>query len=289
MSSYSNYNGYYSNKKTRPKLNIPYSPIYPTTKYRDKKPELKDFGLEKINLKELEQLYNNFKKEKENIESQLFLLVLGSFFVVPLSAIIDEHLPIITLIGCIVCGLILNSKKNNMKFEFQKEYDNYFKYKEALNDYDFWQKRKVESFWFGLNGREFEKEVCKIFNLLGYKAYLCKQGGDGGVDIDLYEQNGNHFIVQCKAHKSKIAPSVARDLCGTMTSKKAKGAYLVTLLGGTENTIEFCRENNIIIWDIKDLMRLTNKYGILSNDKNIEANGKIKSLKQTEEKNTKKI
>lgn len=286
MSNYSNYNGYYSKRRSRPKLNISYSPIYPTTKYRDKKPELKDFGLEKIDLNELEQLYNNFKKEKEKIESQLLLLFFGSFIFVPSTSLIDKNLSIYALIGCIILGIALNSKKNNMKFEFQKEYDNYSKYKDACNNYKFWQDRKVESFWFGLSGRGFETEVCKIFNSMGYKAYLCKQGGDGGVDIDLYDKNGEHCIVQCKAHKAKISPGVARDLYGTMTALKVNRGYLVTLLGGTEGTIDFCRKNGISLLDINDLIKYTkNQSNIIFT---MNANDK-KPLSKVLNTNNKKI
>lgn len=254
MSNYSNYNGYYSNRKPRIKLDIPYSPEYPSTRYRVNKPELKDFGLQSINIDALLEEYDRFSKERDKLESYMYVLIFCGIFVVPI--LFGYNLQILGVLY-IVIVICLNIYKNKKTFEYQKEYDQYLKYSNALEEYNFWQKRKVESFWFGLNGREFEKEVCKIFNSLGYKAYLCKQGGDGGVDIDLYSTDRKYSIVQCKAHKKKIAPSVARDLYGTMTSKKASKAYLVTLLGGTEGTIDFCKKNNIILWDINDLIRYT--------------------------------
>lgn len=256
MSNYSNYN-YYSNKNKVSNIRIPYSPKFPSTKYRNKKPQLKDFNLENVDLKKLQNQHNQFEEKKQKLESYIVLLVIVGFFVVPIAGVNGDGLFFLVLIVFIIIGTVINSKKNEMKFEYQKEYDNYIEYQNAMQNYEFWQNRKEESFWFGLSGREFEKEVCKIFNSIGYKAYLCKQGGDGGVDIDLYDINGEHSIVQCKAHNKKISPGVARDLYGTMVSKKVKKGYLVTLVGGTEGTIDFCRKNSIIIWDVYDLVRRT--------------------------------
>ena len=113
-------------------------------------------------------------------------------------------------------------------------------------------------YWFSLDGREFEIEVANVFCRLGYETRICKQGGDRGIDIELWKNNKKE-IVQCKAHKNKVAPTVARDLYGTMKANGIEKAYLVTLNGGTSGTVEFCLLHNIEIWDIRDIIKHQDK------------------------------
>jgi restriction system protein len=105
-----------------------------------------------------------------------------------------------------------------------------------------------------MSGRNFEISVAKLFKRAGFEVEICKQGGDGGVDL-LLKKDGDISCVQCKAHNNKISPSVARDLLGTMLSLQAIQGYLVTFFGGTQGTIDFCKKNNLILWDIEDILK----------------------------------
>lgn len=229
----------------------------PPTTYKDNKPHLKDFELHNIDIDKLCELYKVFKKEEDKesmyekmvnfyIGFGLFAFIILGFFYPSLALLLIVGFPIITYIAY--------KKRRIYKFEYEKEYKKYQEYISASKDFEWWQTRKKRDFWTSLSGRQFEVEICKLFNKNGYEAKLCTQGGDGGIDIDLYK-DGIHSVVQCKAHNSKIFPSVARDLFGTMTSKNVKQGYLVTLYGGTAGTIKFCEENNILLWDLSIILK----------------------------------
>ena len=94
-------------------------------------------------------------------------------------------------------------------------YAKYLRYKNAKKAYLYWSLTCTLDYWMSLDGHQFEDEVASVFRRNGYKATVSKQGGDGGIDIIL-EKDGVKTAVQCKAHKSLIGPSVARDLLGTM-------------------------------------------------------------------------
>ena len=263
---------YYNNSINRI-LNGTTNTYNPPKTYKNKKPTKEEFRVENLDFTFIEKEYKGYIKKTDMIDTILGIgwFALGGIPCGYISASSTSHfgddsfIPIIIffllyflgfyLIGFLAKGLqlFLVGKKN----KYKTDYENIEKYKNACREYEWWQERKAKEFWFKLDGREFENEIAKIFRRNGYKATVCKQGGDEGIDIEL-EKNNEREIVQCKAHKSKISPSVARDLCGTMLNSNVKHAYLVTLHGGTSGTIDFCRKNNITIWDIDDIMKYNN-------------------------------
>jgi len=141
------------------------------------------------------------------------------------------------------------------------------KYKQAVRDNVLFEqlleeerKDKIErskrEFWFSLNGFEFENQMAKLFRKNGYKADVTKRTGDGGIDINLYDENGFRTIVQCKAHKKAIGPHEARAIYGLMSSENAPKAILISLGGFTQGVRDFVKEKNIILMDIEDVMEL---------------------------------
>lgn len=136
-----------------------------------------------------------------------------------------------------------------------KKYVNYYKYKKAYSEYLYSKRLNEKNYWLSLSGRSFEIELANLFSSKGFVVSITKQGGDGGIDLVLRNKDNNYVIgVQCKAHNSKISPHVARDLLGTINSFKFNKGYLITLEGGTLGTIEFCKKNNITIWDVNDIV-----------------------------------
>ena len=253
---------YYKNYRKRSHYGTSgtYSP--PKT-YKNRKPTLEEFEIDNINIEEIETDRSKFKKKNDRGGIYLYLwFMFGIMVPILLMSLIgydiDKESPIISTIICLgIYGLgfyIIDKLTIDKKYPKEELYNKIQNYKNACKEYEWWQKRKVKDFWTKLDGREFEKEIANIFRRIGYKATVCKQGGDEGIDIEL-EKNNEKEIVQCKAHKSKISPSVARDLCGTMINANVKHAYLVTLHGGTTGTIDFCRKNNITIWDVDDIIK----------------------------------
>jgi len=125
-------------------------------------------------------------------------------------------------------------------------------FKHATDKYEKWWIRTQVSFWDSLTGRQFEREVANLLSRSGYSAQLTPASDDKGVDIIL----GNGTIVQCKAHKKRIGPAVAREVYGTLRDHKPRTAILVSKSGFTRGVIEFARGKPIHLWDVKALIEM---------------------------------
>lgn len=255
-----------------------------------KKPKLEDFSLTQDQYSILEEeleIYNaeiDFKKDKLKsffskcisfiISSSLIIYgvliiiaLLASFidssfnvtkydkipyfvlFLFRLTFVIIVVMFLIKLIGIEYLIIKLLSIKKNSK------YSNLHMYNKMLSEYKITIRLIDEKYWRNLSGRMFEIELANLFKSKGFDVNISKQGGDGGLDLILRNKDRSYIIgVQCKAHRSKISPHVARDLLGTIKSFKFDKGYLITLEGGTIGTIEFCKRNDIIIWDVNDII-----------------------------------
>lgn len=252
---------YYSSRQINKMVKDAIDNYCPPSTYKNKMPTEEEFGVQDIDIDQIEKERNIFMKKKEKYET----LMGASFIFGCLPALIVSSLVGLLFelsdnaymwlfsaswLFLIVFFGIMSSKK----YPNEKTYEKAKKYTQARSQYYWWQERKKKDFWIKLDGRKFEIEIARIFKKLGYKTKICKQGGDEGVDLEI-EKEGVLEIVQCKAHKAKVSPSVARDLLGTMLNKKVNHSYLVTLNGGTTGTIDFCKKNNITLWDIDDIIR----------------------------------
>ena len=119
------------------------------------------------------------------------------------------------------------------------------------------------SFWRTLDGHAFEREVAFLLRKKGWKAWKTKGSNDGGIDINAEDTEGKQVIIQCKAHCKKASPGVVRELFGVFQSLKipvGKGyAILITLEGASLASSRFASENDIYIWSVGDLVRMS-KY-----------------------------
>ena len=237
----------------------------PPSTYKNMKPTKEEFGVQDFDIENIVKERKSFMEKKGKYENLIAAsAIFGCLPAMLISALFNFifHLSnntymwvfFISWVFLIIFFIVMS----NIKYPNESEYKKIEEYTRAVGEYSWWQKRKKKDFWYSLNGRSFEIEISKIFKKNGYNTRICKQGGDEGVDLEI-EKNGVVEIIQCKAHKSKISPSVARDLLGTMLNKKVNHAYLITLNGGTAGTIDFCRKNNITIWDIDDIIKNNDK------------------------------
>ena len=135
-------------------------------------------------------------------------------------------------------------------------YDTAFnEYKEELDKYNLAIQKKKQDYWYKLDGWEFEKEFAKLLDKNGYDTMNTRGSGDEGVDI--YAQKNNvSYIVQCKAHKNPVGPSVIRDLYGTLVGSKCDVGILVNLGGFTQGVFDFVEGKPILLLDISDVVNL---------------------------------
>ena len=114
---------------------------------------------------------------------------------------------------------------------------------------------KSESYIKQMNGYEFENWFAKVLKWNGYKTEVTPKSGDGGVDIVMYESTGKRLI-QCKRMKKKAGVKALRELRGVMAYQRVASGGFVCTGGFTKKAIEFCKTENITLWDMTGIMRL---------------------------------
>ena len=118
----------------------------------------------------------------------------------------------------------------------------------------YWQE---ESWWWSLDGWQFEQEVAKVFITQGYKANVTKGSGDGGVDIIL--KNGDYTaIVQCKHYQNPVPPEPIRALWGCKDDFGADEVILVASSGITEGGASFIQNKpNFKVLNLSDIIEMS--------------------------------
>lgn len=101
-----------------------------------------------------------------------------------------------------------------------------------------------------ISWREFEMLVGQFFREKGYKVTETTEGADGGVDLNLTDNDFKTYLVQCKHWKSsKVPVNVVRELYGVMMAQQAAGAFVVTSGQFTDDAQAFADGKNIQLID----------------------------------------
>ena len=112
------------------------------------------------------------------------------------------------------------------------------------------------SWWWNLDGWEFEEETAKVFRLNGYKAEVTKKTGDGGADIILYK-DGIKIAAQCKHYRNPVSVKVARELNGIKDDLRADKLLLIASSGVTKSCTEFLSNKPYFkVMDLEDIIRI---------------------------------
>lgn len=135
------------------------------------------------------------------------------------------------------------------------------RYRKAVNEFRAWWTRTQREFWCSLSGTQFEAELAALFQRAGFRAELTRSSGDEGVDIWLHCDGGKK-IVQCKAHRTPVGPSVARELYGTLQHFGAAGAILASTSGFTKGVVEYARNKPIELLGLAQIIALQEKHGL---------------------------
>jgi len=110
------------------------------------------------------------------------------------------------------------------------------------------EKHKTLEEWKKLDGREFEKIVAAIFERLGYKTKIRR---DGGIDI-VAQKDGKRFFIQCK-NMDKVIPDDVRAFWGSIVDQIKRGGgekgFFVTTGSFTKESWEFIKDKPIELID----------------------------------------
>lgn len=106
---------------------------------------------------------------------------------------------------------------------------------------------------------EFEQVVERLYRSMGHKVTHVGKQGDHGVDLIVYQKNGEKWVVQCKQWKGPVGEPVVRDVYGAMHHEEAQGAAVVTTGSFSSKAIEWAQGKPIYLYDGERLGELLMK------------------------------
>ncbi len=218
------------------------------------KPKLQDYGLSDEILKQNEINKNNEETNRKYLLNILLIFITSLIFYncddIRLS-IFFSFFPFCIYIGLKDVLCISNTT------EIDKKFNNY---KEDMNSFEYWTvlypKKKVSSYWYSLNGYEFEKSLSEVYKANGYKTCVTSKSGDGGVDIVVWNKDTTKIYIQCKAFKGKAGVAIVRELYGVMVNDKVEQGIVACLGGFTSGAQEFAKNKNISLIDVNDIIKM---------------------------------
>ena len=155
--------------------------------------------------------------------------------------------------SCLICIIVFCVYWNHL---FNNSYARQFSPNQLKRNSGYWTE---QSWWWTLDGWQFEQEVAKIFILNGYKATVTKGSGDGGVDI-VVEKEGYRGIIQCKHYRNPVPPEPIRALWGCKDDFGADEVILVASSGITQSGADFVSNKpNFVVLNLDDVINMANK------------------------------
>ncbi len=105
-----------------------------------------------------------------------------------------------------------------------------------------------------MSGIDFERFVCDLFDKLGYGVRHTKISGDQGVDI-VATQGSRIVAIQTKCQKAKVGNSAVQEVVAGKVMYNANECMVVTNSFFTQSAVELARQNEVILWDRKELIK----------------------------------
>lgn len=104
-----------------------------------------------------------------------------------------------------------------------------------------------------LEWKRFEDVCCEFYRIKGIRAETTDLGADGGVDIRLFQDDGDlgrcTAIVQCKAWSQAVGVKLIRELRGVMAHQSVEKGFFMAPNGFTDDARAFAAENRITLVD----------------------------------------
>ena len=120
-----------------------------------------------------------------------------------------------------------------------------------------------------MSGQKFEEVIIKL--ILPANGFTNIQGtaytGDYGVDVVAYKE-GIKYAIQCKRFNSTVSNKAIQEVVTGRNHYGCSGAIVITNNRFTKNAIQLANENNVILYDRNELIKM------LGNIKNIQNKNK---------------
>lgn len=119
-----------------------------------------------------------------------------------------------------------------------------------------------QKYLLGLQPRDFEKLIEKLYKKIGYNTTLTQQTRDGGFDIlaeKISDEGKEEIIIECKRYSKKIGVKVVREFYGVLQSARKTKGLIITSSSFTREAKRFANTNpQIMLIDYLQLNRLLN-------------------------------
>lgn len=102
----------------------------------------------------------------------------------------------------------------------------------------------------------FEALTASLFEAFGHRAEVSGGNSDHGVDVVVWTDEGEKWVVQCKRYAGSVGEPVVRDLYGTMLHEDAQAAYLITTGTFSRQAVAWAVGKPIVLYDGEGLIRL---------------------------------
>lgn len=107
--------------------------------------------------------------------------------------------------------------------------------------------------WERLTPFQFEHALCLKLQKVGYQLSVTKYSGDGGVDLEGFDVDGNPVLIQAKKYSSNVGVSVVREMIGVRESNRNKATTIIyALVGFTKGAIDLAEREGVILKSIKN-------------------------------------
>jgi restriction system protein len=135
-------------------------------------------------------------------------------------------------------------------FIYQKKHKSFKERVQKIKDS---QIQELDSF----SGEKFEFYLKKLFEDLGYKNIKTTQKTrDFGVDLIMFNDQGNKIVIQAKRYKSSVGIDAINEAVGTRLPEKADEVWVVTNNYFTKPALQHAKKNAVKIIDRDSLIDL---------------------------------
>jgi restriction system protein len=135
-------------------------------------------------------------------------------------------------------------------FIYQKKHKSFKERVQKIKDS---QIQELDSF----SGEKFEFYLKKLFEDLGYKNIKTTQKTrDFGVDLIMFNDQGNKIVIQAKRYKSTVGIDAINEAVGTRLPEKADEVWVVTNNYFTKPALEHAKNNAVKLIDRDSLIDL---------------------------------
>jgi hypothetical protein len=124
------------------------------------------------------------------------------------------------------------------------------------------------------NGKEFEFELLRLLQAMGFEAEVTGYSQDGGVDLVATNSGplaAGKCVVQCKARARPVGEPVLRDLFGTMHAQGANKGILITTSSFTAAALRFAQGKPLELIDGALYRELCEQHGLPAYGTGVEA------------------